>query len=254
MNRMANRIKVDAYRRWLQKNSATRLLALEAGWLSDIVADFRGLQLAYAGVDQAPQFLKYSRCQHNFRMAFPWQNGEVEAQLRSKDDAWPLPDESLDVVVLQHALDLSRRPHQLIREAARSLVSNGYLVVVGFNPVGWWGVARWLQMLSTELPWIANPVSCPRLQDWLTLLDFRTESVEHIAHVWPLTLLSERLSRRADRLLVNKRWLPGNGYILVARKTIASTTRIREKRWLSQPGGFVMPAPAVRQANRIQGR
>lgn len=248
MNRTGNKIKSEHYRRWVKDPATQRLLSLEAGWLADAISGFRGLHLAYAGIDPTPKFLETSRCHHVFRMAFPWQKGNVTRDVDCKDSHWPLADESVDVVVLQHCLDMTRRPHQLIREACRCLVPNGYLVVVGFNPYSAWGVGRFLHAFSSELPWIANPVAYNRLKDWLLLLDSQVEQTRHIAHLWPVKLVSEQLSRRFDRLAANKNWLPGNGYLLVSRKTIAGMTPIREKRWRHSHHGFTMPAPAVRQA------
>ena len=170
----------------------------------------------------------------------------IHAQVKSSDQNWPLADESLDVVVLQHTLDMSRRAHQSIREACRVLVPNGYLVVVGFNPYSLWGMTRLIRTFSTELPWVTNPVAPGRLQDWLTLLDFRVEYIQHIAHLWPLRLGSERVSRRIDRVLANRNRFSGNAYLLVARKTVAGITPIRERRWMRNAPGFPIAAPAAR--------
>ena len=85
-----------------------------------------------------------------------------------------------------------------------------------------------------------------RLQDWRTLLDLRVEYLQHIEHLWPIKLVSEQLSRRFDRVLANRNQFPGNGYLLVARKTIAGITPIRERRWLSSGRGFAVPAAATR--------
>lgn len=248
MHRIGNKIKTDVYQRWLRKNSAQRLMALEAGWLKDSLHHLHGLHLAYCGIDQAPRFLEAGRCGHRFRLGLPWQKGLIQAEAWMQEDAWPLADESVDIVVLQHSLDMSRRPHQLIREACRTLVPNGYLVLTGFNPYSPWGGARWLNTFSPELPWVANPVQAARLQDWLVLLDFRVESIQHVAHLWPLPFFSERLARRIDRVAANKRWVPGNGYILIARKTVAGVTPIRERRWFNRSAGFAMPIAATRNA------
>lgn len=240
----AHRIKTDTQKKWLQRQDTQRLMALEAGWLSDWVSHLHGCHLLYAGVDEDPRFLRKTRTQHCFRVGLPWQQGLVDVQAQIQDADWPFADESLDVAVLQHSLDMTNRPHRMIRETTRCLVSGGYLVVVGFNPGSWWGGLRWLRTLSPDLPWIANPVSPARLTDWLTLLDFRIESITPAAHFWPMSLGSETISRRVDRVLAGNQWLPGNIYILVARKTVAGMTTIRpRKRFMAPQGlGFAVPA------------
>ena len=157
----------------VSRKDTQRLMALEGSWLEERVSHLRGRHLLYAGVDSDPKFLSRSRADHTFRVGLPWQRGLVDCQTQIDNTRWPFPDEALDVVVLQHALDMTNRPHQLVREATRSLVSGGYLVVVGFNPYSTWGGVRWLRTMSTELPWVSNPVAPLRLSDWLMLLDFR---------------------------------------------------------------------------------
>ncbi len=242
-----HRMKVDTQKNWLNRADTQRLLALEGNWLGDWMSQLYGRHILYSGIDQNPKFLLRSPAQHCFRLGMPWQQGLVDVQAQVEDDSWPLEEGSLDVVVLQHCLDMTIRPHQMIREATRSLVPGGYLIIAGFNPYSWWGGIRALRTLSsTRLPWISNPVSPGRLTDWLTLLDFRLESLTSAAHLWPVQIGSEKASRRVDRVMAGS-WLPGNVYILVARKTVAGMTTIRPKlKKVSEPRlGFAMPAARV---------
>lgn len=246
---MVTRIKPDVFGQWLTQPATRRLLALEAGWLRESVSRLHGCHLLYAGVDPDPRFLARSRTQHQFRLILPWAQGICEGQALIQDNAWPLPDESVDIVVLQHSLDISPHPHQLIREAVRCLVPNGYLVVAGFNPVSPWGAVRWLRTFSTELPWVSRPVTAERLQDWLTLLDMRAEERFGCANLWPLSLGSERLNRRIDRVLAGNHWLPSNAYIMMARKTIAGMTPIRSRRWSLAETAFGLPLVTASRIN-----
>lgn len=236
------RIKPEIYQQWLERRDTRRLLALEGGWLKEWVCQLHGQRLLYAGIDDQPRYLKRSRLQHNFRMGLDWQREVIQPDAWMAQGDWPLPDASVDVVVLQHVLDMSTRPHQIIREAARVIVPNGYLIVTGFNPYSLWGGVRWLRTFSTGLPWVTNPVSEFRLQDWLTLLDFRSEYSAAIAHSWPLILGSERISRRVDRVLAGNRWLPASAYLHVARRTVAGMTPIRPRRWQLNDSFTLQPA------------
>nr|WP_281423941.1 class I SAM-dependent methyltransferase [Oceanobacter mangrovi] len=197
----------------------------------------------YSGVDNTPRFLKRSRMRHAFNMGMTWTDSNAVDGLMA-EDAWPLADESLDGVVLQHSLDMCARPHQLVREAARVLQPSGYLVVVGFNPHSVFGAVKLACTLSSQVPWVCNCVDSRRLRDWLTLLDFRVESVTSVAHLWPLRLLTESASRRFDRVFAGRNWLPANAYILVARKTIPGRTPSRQRRWQLPPGFASNPAIA----------
>ncbi|WP_051219220.1 methyltransferase domain-containing protein [Oceanobacter kriegii] len=239
---MGVRIKSEAYNQWLTSASCKRLLAMEAGWLREVLVDLRGQHLLYSGIDSTPRFLKRNRMRHAFVMGMPWAK-DNHCDARMSDDLWPLADESVEAVILQHSLDMSVRPHQMVREASRVLQSSGYLVIVGWNPYSIFGASKAAMTLSAKLPWIANCVSSNRLEDWLTLLDFRVERVSHIAHLWPLRMITESASRRFDRVAAGHNWLPSNAYILVARKTVAGTTRLKQRRWSLRPD-FV-PTPAI---------
>ncbi|MDE0954917.1 MAG: methyltransferase domain-containing protein [Pseudomonadales bacterium] len=83
----------------------------------------------------------------------------------------PLATETIDLLVLQHVLDMSDNPHQILREAARVINSGGRLVITGLNPYSFWGFWRRLR-LKRGVPWRANFLAQHRLKDWLTLLSF----------------------------------------------------------------------------------
>jgi SAM-dependent methyltransferase len=92
----------------------------------------------------------------------------------------PYANDSFDLVVLFHALDLVARPHQALREVTRVLTDGGRLVVTGFNPWSLWGLWR---LVSRQRPLrdagFINPV---RMADWLSLLDFRVTTTEFTGH------------------------------------------------------------------------
>ena len=56
--------------------------------------------------------------------------------------ALPFPDNSLDLVLLPHALELSHDPHTALREVARVLVPEGRVVITGINPASLWGLRQ----------------------------------------------------------------------------------------------------------------
>ena len=72
----------------------------------------------------------------------------------AEDNLLPFPTDSVDILVLQHSLDISARPHQVLREAERILRPGGRLLLFGFNPVSSWGLRRMLSTpLGSVLPW-----------------------------------------------------------------------------------------------------
>ncbi|MFQ3170046.1 MAG: SAM-dependent methyltransferase [Oleispira sp.] len=229
MNSVPHKLDNQDYKRWLKTDSALRLLSLQSAWLQTKLRRFSGAHLMFHGLDPKLDLLSTSPIKHAFRMALPWQTGiTTDAWMTSSD--WPLADQSIDLVVMQHSLDFTRQPQQMIREAARTIVPSGHLVIIGFNPWSWWGGVQKTLPFSTNMPWVANAVSMKRLQDWLLLLDFSIQSTETLGHLWPITLFPERVSQRIDGVLAGSVGM-GNFYMVIAQKTTLGMTSLRSRPW-----------------------
>lgn len=146
-------------------------------------------------------------------------------------DALPFDANSLDLIVLPHALELARDPHLALREVERVLVPEGRVVIVGFNPSSLWGVRQAWGRLRRRLGWGSERelflpsagefLGYRRLRDWLRLLGFEVEAGRFGCYRPPLE--SQRWLSRfewADR--VGERWWPvfGAVYFVVAVKRV----------------------------------
>lgn len=67
---------------------------------------------------------------------WPAHNGSATALV--EEDSLPLPDSSIDLALLVHALEMSPRPNALMAEIRRVLTSGGRLVIVAPNRQGPW--------------------------------------------------------------------------------------------------------------------
>jgi SAM-dependent methyltransferase len=110
---------------------------------------------------------------------------EFTAHFVTNFEALPFPENSLDLLVLPHSLELSQDPHATLREAERVLVPEGRLIVCCFNPLSLWGLkqkrSHWYKKLNLGelyLPEAGEFISYRRLRDWLKLLNFELESSE----------------------------------------------------------------------------
>ncbi len=67
---------------------------------------------------------------------WPATNGSATALV--EEDSLPLPDSSVDLALLVHALEMSPRPHALMAELRRVLTGGGRIVIVAPNRQGPW--------------------------------------------------------------------------------------------------------------------
>lgn len=157
--------------------------------------------------------------------------------------ALPFAPQSLDLLVLPHALEASPDPHAVLREAERVLVPEGRVVIIGFNPLSAWGVhvlraqlcARWGGDGRSNLPSGLQLVGAPRVRDWLRLLNFEVESARFGGYV-PAVSSSAWLERWRWLDTVGERWWPvfGGIYLLVAVKRVHGM-RLLGPAWRTQP-------------------
>lgn len=180
-------------------------------------------------------------------------------------DALAIASDSVDAVLLPHTLELAPDPHALLREVDRILRPDGNLVVLGFNPWGWWGLRHLLSRQGFP-PGAERLVSDGRLSDWLRLLEFKIHHAAFYYYVPPLIRgaaprhgrahraeeashpghpLGERLSAPlAQGLGLVRRVSAFAGcYVLVARKHVYTVTPIRLA-WKRRPrlvAGLVNP-------------
>ncbi len=133
--------------------------------------------------------------------------------------ALPFPQNTLDLIVLPHTLDISPKPHQVLREIHRVMISEGHLVLIGFNPISMMGISKAMLMRSQRAPWAAHFYTARRLKDWLSLLGFKLLTIEHVGMQPPIQ--NEKFQQRMQFL--NKAERVGLGrlgglQILVAKK------------------------------------
>jgi len=90
----------------------------------------------------------------------------------------PLASDDVDAIFIPLLVEQSELPHQLLREATRSLRPGGKLVLVTFNPWSLWGIYKLFLSRTGQKPWCLPFYRLGRLTDWLSLLGLEI-TVEH---------------------------------------------------------------------------
>jgi len=180
---------------WMQTPAGRYLLAWEQAQIDAHVSDvfgFNALQLGLPAMDA----LRHNRMRNRWlaveRPVLATSAAQASAMptlvrpaLHCDFDALPFPSQSLDLVVLPHALELASDPHQTLREVERVLMPEGRVVIVGFNPASLWSLRQRAGRLHRGIGFArSKPLFLPpggdfigywRLRDWLRLLSFEVE-------------------------------------------------------------------------------
>ena len=167
--------------------------------------------------------------------------------------ALPFTHDSVDLFILPHTLDFINDPHQVLREVERSLVPEGYLLIIGFNPYSFFGLWRFLLSRKKVAPWSANFYSVRRMHDWSSLLGFDTVEVRHTANLPPFKKLQRwRKMQSMDNFLQKRFSRFGGVYLFLARKRVATLTPLTTKVWAPSDrligGKIIKPSVGMRES------
>ena len=221
---------------WFSTPLGRYVLEREQAWFDRTVADIFGFHAIQLGLPQHPLLAQS-------RIAARWTvDPDPAAQIRA-DPRWlPFAENSLDLIVLPHAVEFSEDPHSLLREVYRATRSEGQILISGFNPFSLFGARRYFGR-SQVPPWNGSFIALYRLKDWLALLGFEVTGGGLDCYVPPVTSEPRRFGffeRAGDR------WWPIGGgiYYLRATKRVLGM-RIITPAWERRKNGL---ATAPRQA------
>ncbi|MGM0481611.1 MAG: class I SAM-dependent methyltransferase [Pseudomonadota bacterium] len=92
--------------------------------------------------------------------------------VRAQLEHLPIKNASIEQIIMPFVLEFSRDPHQILREANRVLVDDGYILLTGFNPLSPALLSGWLPGKQKSLPWAGRYFTALRVRDWLSLLGY----------------------------------------------------------------------------------
>lgn len=213
---------------WFETRLGAALLTEERQSLDKALNCLFGYHLLQLSVSPRLDLGELSRISHRFAL-HPQRADNPRLSALADFHQLPLPEESIDVVLLHHTLDFSPNPHQMLREAARLLIPRGHLVIVSFNPWSLFGVGRWIaRFFSRKAYWRHQTLRLGRVVDWLTLLDVETVDVQQGFYRLPL---------QHPQALKYLHWMEGWGkklrlpwggyYVIVARKDRVGMTPLK---------------------------
>ncbi|MEY4882939.1 MAG: hypothetical protein RIS34_793 [Pseudomonadota bacterium] len=242
---------------WLNTPPGRYLLDWERTQFSEAVADIFGYHALQLGLPELDT-LQGNRMPHRWlaTSALPADVKAASPVIITDFAALPFPENSLDLVVLPHTLELSPDPHATLREVERVLVPEGRVVICGFNPASLWGLRQRRGHLYQRLgfgklylPQMGESIGYWRLRDWLRLLSFEVESGQFGCYR-PAVLRQKWLDRLGWMDAAGERWWPilGAAYCVVAVKRVRGM-RLLGPAWKTSQSVVGKPVSAV---NRVQ--
>jgi len=225
---------------WFQSPQGSEVWRIEQEHAEPIISRLFGYHILQIGCHEDYSLIENSPAGHKILFSPTWRGGEQQAV--ADNEELPLANDSMDVVLLHHALDFTDDNHRLLREATRVLRPGGQMLIIGFNPMSYWGLWRVFKRRST-IPWRARFISRRRLTDWLQLLDLDIKRVSYSLHFSPLKFAQLlKYAGRFEKLGARMASPFGGAYFVLCVKQVATITPI-VPRWQAIPSrASVIPA------------
>jgi SAM-dependent methyltransferase len=237
---------------WYQSTAGQNLLGLENTMLNKGIESLFGYHLLMLGALDYAQGIAGSPIAHKVLMNDECLQAGAVDLLGSQHDL-PFRKDSIDVVVMPHLLEFSQHPHHILREVERIVMPDGYLVILGFNPVSCYGLCRVLLGFQKHMPWQGHYYHPVRLRDWIHLLGFKIVEISYCGFTPPIPhgTTQQRLAfmeKAADSFLSPL----GSVYMIVAQNQTITPSVIRPawKRQRAKPIENGVAEPTARQGNR----
>jgi SAM-dependent methyltransferase len=251
--------RIIGMQQWFETPPGRYLLAWEKAEFDRAVGDIFGYHALQLGLPELDT-LASNRMPHKWLALTEPQSvsGPVKPDLVTEFAALPFEENSLDLVVLPHSLELNVDPHATLREVERVLVPEGKVVICCLNPASLWGLRQRRGHVYRRLG-VGNELYLPdagdfigywRLRDWLRLLSFEVEASSF--GCWRPAMSSEKwLQRYAWMDAVGERWWPifGAVYFIVAVKRVRGAKLIGPG-WKKAKRLAAAPVPVANRTHR----
>ncbi|MGS2718709.1 class I SAM-dependent methyltransferase [Eionea flava] len=224
--------------RWFMSPLGLQVLLEEQQVLDSVLPEMFGYHLMQLSVLPDTILHHQSPTGHQFRIEPVCRNGikhshRTHASYTVADfEHLPVDMEVIDVAIIHHALEYSTHPHQLLREVTRTLIPNGHIVLIGFNPYSLLGLRHAVgRLFSRSLVYRRQRLPVSRLRDWFEVLDLEIVHSQSCAFGLPFHRYCS--NRRLNRWLQYVLPFWGGCYVLVLRKNITPMTMIKSS-WKKQ--------------------
>lgn len=157
---------------WLSRFLGARVLEAERALLTRICAERYGKHAVLIGVPEQHALLNANVMTHRVMISPLMPKSNDITLIESDFYELPIMPGSIDLVILPHTLDFIDNPHRLLLEACKIVKPEGDIIIMGFNPLSFWGLKKYISKNKTT-PWNGNFISITTVREWLKLADFQ---------------------------------------------------------------------------------
>jgi SAM-dependent methyltransferase len=214
---------------WFLTGLGQSLVQIEREHINQVLPDLFGYHILQVGSLAGIDYLPGTRISHRITLLIDQAESRLsDCSIYCSCKSLPVVSDCMDVVVLPHVLEFESNPHQVLREVERSLIGEGYVVIIGFNPWSLWGLWRFILRWWDTAPWCGYFISMARIKDWLSLLDFEIVSTESFYYRPPINRknLMDRLTFLEKLGHFCCPYL-GGAYMIVAKKRVIPLTPVK---------------------------
>ena len=227
-----------ALQHWFAADMGQAVLATEQRLLSRCLVDCFGYHLLQLSADNNLDLYGDCRVQRRFKAGpiVPDAGGAdaSAAFVRCNFEELPFETDSIDVALVHHVPEFSADPHAVLRELYRIVVPNGRVILLGFNPWSPLGARMALGRWRSGSVWRNHFISASRMNDWLQLLGFATESTDYGFHRLPLQRAARWPSHVENREHWSRHWPLGGIYVITAVKQVSKVIPMKPH-WVVRP-------------------
>lgn len=214
-------------RDWLKTDLGEYLLKQEAKVISDILNNCFNKNILILG---EPEFgvivdnLQHILIHPELLIAH---NNINTIYVAARQDKLPIDSNSIDIIILAHALEMLPNPYEMLRESYRVLRPEGKIIITGFAVNSFWHVWKLFAKLFYRAPWRNMFIAPHRLIDWLSVLGLEEFKIIKYCYNLPIN----------NKKILNKLWLiekigsilpfkMGNLYMISAKKKVIWLTPV----------------------------
>ncbi len=219
-------VAMSDFTRFLSTHLGRAVLAREKSVIDSQLPSLSGYNLLQLSVQKANSLSDSASVGHYIKMGFaPNVDPQYSDNLWADYEEFPIASDCIDIILLHHVLEFAQDPHQLLREANRTLTAGGHMVVLGFNPVSSWAIYRHCAKSGKGA---YQAIRQSRLMDWMSVLNY--DVLQQKSYFYRPPVNNEAVLKRLAMMdrLGERLHLPfGMFYVIVARKRAFPVNRIR---------------------------